>query len=160
MLQPVCIEKTSMPARTEDVATLDGIIKAFYEAISGPAGQPRQWERDRTLYAPGALFVPTGVKAESGPFAIVMDHEAYRERSDSFLRGGFYEHEVHRVTHRFGNVAHVFSTYEARQTPDGPVTIRGVNSIELVYCSNRWWILASLWDTEREGNPIPGYFLP
>jgi len=160
MSEPVQLELVSMPAREEDVATIDGILLAFYDVISGPAGQPRQWERDRTLYAPGALFVSTGVRPDSKTFATVMDHSAYMERSEPLLSGGFFEREIHRVTHRFGNVAHVFSTYEARKTPDGPVVTRGVNSIELVHDGKRWWIVASLWDTERKNNSIPAEFLP
>src|SRR3979490_3074327 len=31
-----------IPARPDDVATIDGMIQAFYEVISGPAGQPRE----------------------------------------------------------------------------------------------------------------------
>ena len=160
MTQSVQLEQIHIPTRKEDVATIDGILNAFYEVISGPAGQPRQWERDRTLYAPGALFVPTGVDAESGPYAHLMDQPAYQQRSESFFANGFFEREIHRLRHTFGNVTHVFSTYEARRTPDGPVIARGVNSIELVYAGGRWWIVAALWDTERPGNPIPQAFCP
>jgi hypothetical protein len=57
-------------------------------------------------------------------------------------------------------VAHVFSTYEARRTPQGPIIARGVNSIELFYDGKRWWIVAAIWDNERENSPIPPEFLP
>ncbi len=156
----VDLEHLKIPARSEDVSTLDGILNAFYDVISGPAGQPRDWERDRSLYAPGALFGPSGVNPDSGPYALVLDLKQYIQRAEPILASGFFEREIHRVTRSYGKVTHVFSTYEARSTPDGPIIARGVNSIELVFAGNRWWIVASLWDREREGNPIPAEFLP
>jgi hypothetical protein len=146
--------------RSEDVSTLDGIMKAFYETVSGPAGQQRQWGRDRTLYIPGIRFVST--ESQNGKvLSRVMDHQTYVDLvNDDFVRNGFFEREIHRVTRSFGNITHVFSTYETRLKVDGPVTERGVNSVELFYDGKRWWIASTTWDQERPDNPIPGEFLP
>jgi hypothetical protein len=76
------------------------------------------------------------------------------------VRNGFFERELHRVTRRFGNVVHVFSTYEFRATEDGPVQGRCVNSIQLFWDGNRWWIANATWDSERPDNPIPPDLLP
>ena len=159
---PARVEVQTISARPEDVATLDGIMKAFYEVVSGPAGQPRQWARDRSLYISGIRFVATGVrKGNSKPYANVMDHQTFVDQSNDFLvRDGFYEREIHRVTRRFGNIAHIFSTYETRRKADGPVTGRGVNSLELFYDGTRWWIASAIWDEERTDNPIPKELLP
>lgn len=73
---------------------------------------------------------------------------------------GFDEREIHRVTQRFGNIAHVFSTYETRAKPGGPILGRGINSIELFWDGKRWWIASAIWDDERPGNPIPKEYLP
>jgi hypothetical protein len=154
------ISVETVAPRPEDVSTLDGIIKAFYETISGPKGQPRQWARDRTLYIPEARFVSMDVR-DGKPHTEIMDHQAFVDRSNDFLvREGFYEKEIHRVTKAFGNVTHVFSTYEMRQTANGPVTGRGVNSIQLINDGKRWWIVSAAWDDERPDNPIPREFLP
>ncbi len=143
------------PGDPRDVETLDGILAAFYDVISGEAGEPRQWDRDRTLYLPGARQIATGVTG-SKPYALVMDHAEYVERSnDAMVRDGFFETEIHRSVERFGNLAHVFSTYESRRTKDGPVFARGVNSIDLYFDGTRWWIASVAWDSERAGNPIP-----
>ena len=89
-------------------------MKAFYETISGPAGQARQWARDRTLYIPGVRFVSTGVDRDGRVKANVMDHQAYVDSTnDYFVHEGFFEREIHRVTTTFGNITHVFSTYES-----------------------------------------------
>ena len=76
------------------------------------------------------------------------------------VKQGFFETEIHRVTRSFGNITHVFSTYEMRQKQDGPVIGRGVNSLQLYHDGARWWIASVTWDDEREGNPIPRELLP
>jgi len=142
-------------ARPEDVETLDAILEAFYDVISGPAGERRDWERDQALFLPGARQVATGIR-DGRPFARSMDHEAYSARGDEiFRREGFFEREIHRVVRRFGNVAHAFSTYETRVEEGGPVRTRGVNSIDLYFDGARWWITSAIWDSERPDNPIP-----
>jgi hypothetical protein len=129
--------------------------------ICGPAGQPRQWARDRTLYIPGIRFVSMSVEKDGKPRAEVTTHQEYVDRSDAgMVKNGFYEVEIHRVTKRFGNIAHVFSTYETRRSKESPVSRRGVNSIELFWDGTRWWIASAIWDEERKDNPIPKELLP
>ena len=145
--------------RPADVATIDGMIQAFYDVISGPAGQPREWSRDRMLYIPGVRFVAMSVK-DGAPVAQVMSHQQFVEDSDPWMVGqGFFEKEIHRVTRRFGNIAHVFSTYAFRREAEGPVLGRGVNSIELFWDGTRWWIAGAIWDGERPDNAIPAALL-
>lgn len=159
--KPKHVEVATTAPRPQDVETLAGILAAFYETISGPAGSPRQWARDRTLYIPGVRFVSTNVKRDGTVVTSVMDHQEYVDAVDAyFVKAGFFEREIHRVTRTFGNITHVFSTYESRQTADGPVTARGVNSIELFNDGKRWWIATAIWDEERRTNPIPKDLLP
>jgi hypothetical protein len=149
----------TIPARAEDVATIDGMIKAFYEVISGPAGQPRQWARDRTLYTPDVRFISMDVR-DGRPRATIMTHQQFVDRVDEGLvRAGFYEEEIHRVTRRFGNTTHVFSTYVMKDGA-GSQTGRGVNSIQFFWDGDRWWISGVAWDDERPDNPIPPDLLP
>lgn len=146
--------------RAEDVATVDGIVKAYYDVITGPAGTARQWGRDRSLYIPNVRFVATGV-AKEGPYARVMEHQAFVDGSDSaMVRDGFYEHEVHRATRSYGNIMQVFSTYEERRTADGPVQGRGINALQLFWDGKRWWIASAIWFEEDPAHPIPSEFLP
>jgi hypothetical protein len=153
---PKHVEVPAVSPRAEDVSTLDGVIKAFYEVVSGPVGEPRQWSRDRTLHIPGVRFVSMSVNAKGEPVAHVMDHQQFVDASDDYVTSkGFFEGEIHRETKRFGNIAHIFSTYESRITKDGPVIARGVNSIELFWDGKRWWIAGAIWDEERKGNPLP-----
>ena len=155
------VEVPTIAPRPEDVATLDGILTAFYDVISGPAGQPRQWSRDRTLYIPNVRFVSMSTDSAGRIHAEVMDHQTFVDRSnDGLVRRGFFEQEIHRATQRFGNVVHVFSTYEMRERADGPAFGRGINSVELFWDGSRWWIASAQWDDERPDNPIPKEYLP
>jgi hypothetical protein len=158
---PTHVEVPTVAPRPDDVGTLDGILKAFYDVISGPAGQPRQWSRDRSLYIPNVRFVSLSKDSASAIHADVVDHQTYVDRTnDYFVRQGFFEQEIHRTTHRFGNIVHVFSTYDMRQRADGPSIGRGINSVELFWDGARWWISGVQWDDERPDNPIPSEYLP
>jgi hypothetical protein len=80
--------------------------------------------------------------------------------TDYFAGTDFYEKEVVRKTHRFGNILQAFSTYEAREDAEGDPVARGINSIQLLQHEGRWWIVTVIWDNESEDNPIPEEFLP
>jgi hypothetical protein len=124
-----------------DVGTIDAIVRASYEVISGPAGTPRQWRRDSTLYSPGATLVATS--------------ERDGKMNASFVANGLIEAGIGSRVERFGNVAQVRSVYEARHTPDGPVIARGVNYLMLYWDGTRWWITGMVWDDERPANRVP-----
>jgi hypothetical protein len=149
------------PARDEDVRSVDAIVGALYDVISGPAGQKRDWDRMRGLFVPGARLIPTAGR-EAGAEARVRDVEAYIAGATATLeRNGFFEREIFRKTEAFGNIAHVFSTYESRRTAADPSPFaRGINSIQLLKDGDRWWIVTVFWDAERPGNPLPSQYLP
>ena len=156
-LKAVVIPK--IEADPKDVSTIDGIIKAFYETISGGKGVERQWSRDKTLYLPDVRFVAMS-ETDGKIRPSVMNHSNYVNSSnDFFVNEGFTEKEIGRITRKFGNIAHVFSSYEF-WTEGKTEKTRGVNSIELFWDGTRWWISAVSWDEERENNKIPKEFLP
>lgn len=147
-------------ARPEDVSTLDGIIDAYYEVVSGPAGSVPDRARDHTLHRPGALVAITTVNAEGEPTLFMGSLDDYHDRFGGPRSASFYETEIHRETMTFGNMTHVWSTYAYRGSPDGPLTGRGINSIQLYHDGSRWWITSWIFDSERAGNPIPAEYLP
>ncbi len=143
-----------------DVATVDGVVKAYYDVITGPAGQPRQWSRDRSLYIPDVRFVSASV-AKGKAYARIMTHQDFVDGSDpEMVRDGFFEREIHRVTRVYGNIVQVFSTYEEHRTADGPVEGRGVNALQLFWDGTRWWVASAIWFDEDPAHPIPKEFLP
>jgi uncharacterized protein YciI len=139
-----------------DVSTIAGIMHAYYDVINGPPGQPRQWERDRTLYMPGAMFVSMS-EQDGRPVVTPMTPQGYRENAGPyFLEYGAYEVEVGSRIERFGNVAQVRTVGEFRHSPDSPVLARYVNYVLLYWDGTRWWISGAIWDEERPGTEIPG----
>jgi hypothetical protein len=150
-------------ARSSDVESIDGILTAIYEVISGPAGA-RDWDRERSLFLAGARLVPTRLSPEGGAMAEVFDVEGYiASRTPMFAEQDVWETEIARQVFVFGNFAHVLSSYELRRSSPGggelPV-VRGVNSIQLFNDGRRWWITAVIWDNERPGVAIPEQLLP
>jgi len=140
----------------DDVATIDGILAAVYGAISGPAGQPRDWDRFRSVLHPDARLIPTGPTPTGSSAATVLTVEGYIERATPGLeQAGFFENEIGRRTDRYGNVVHLMSAYESLRTVDGEPFARGVNSFQLFRDGDRWWVMTIFWEAESPGNPIP-----
>ena len=150
----------SRAADPADVETIDGIITAFYDVVSGPAGEARDWARDSTLYLPGVRFTVVRREADGILVARTLDHGTWAAAAAPALERGFFEREIHRSTRRFGPIADVFSTYEWSLTDGGPAGGRGINSLQLFHDGSRWWITAALWADEEPGTPIPPAFLP
>lgn len=149
------------PANPADVSSIDAILGALYDVISGPAGQVRNWDRFRSLMAPGARLIPTGQRADGTRTMLVWDVEEYITRAGPGLeRGGFYEREIGRTVEQFGQVAHAFSSYDSKRLPtDAEPFQRGINSIQMRHDGTRWWVVTIFWDSERADNPIPAKYL-
>ena len=151
-------------ANPADVATIDSIITAAYDGISGPAGEKRDWDRERSLYMPGARLIPTAMETGTegaDPTPHILDIEGFIARVEPFFdKSGFYEKEIACRTERFGQIAHVWSTYESRHSEDDPEPfMRGINSIQLFNDGKRWWIVSIYWQQENANAPIPEKYL-
>lgn len=145
----------------DNVSTLDGIMKAYYDVVTVKKGEKVYYERDSLLHWPGALVGSAGVGKNGKPVFHSMSLKRFHELSDPGLeRDGFYEKEISRKVEKFGSIYHVWSTYESRNEPGGPIIERGINSIELYNDGTRFWILAWFFDGERKNNPIPSKYLP
>lgn len=148
-------------ASPADVASPDAILSATYDVISGPAGQKRDWNRFRSLFAPGARLIPIGAAKEGGFHSTVMTPDEYTAHGDTFfLKNGFFEHEVARRTERWGNILEAFSTYESRHdAADAAPFARGINSFQLFNDGKRWWIVSIMWQAESPSTPLTPEFL-
>lgn len=147
-----------------DVESIDAIIAAAYDVISGPVGKSRDWERERSLFYRGARLIPTATVAGRNDVELapqILDVEEYIARVEPlFEKTGFYEAEVARRVEQFGSIAHVWSTYESRHDPnDREPFMRGINSIQLFHDGNRWWILSIYWQHESPSQPLPNQYL-
>ena len=155
-------EAAVIAARPEDVSSIEAIVKADYECVSGGIGVARQWARDFSLYDPFARsFVPSKDEKTGAPVIWHPTQQEYADESDAQLvRDGFSEHEVAHKIYKYGNVATVFSSYEVSVARTGKLYSRGVNIYQLYYAANRWWISSVSWDAENNINPIPPELMP
>ena len=151
-----------MPAaKPEDVASVDAILKALYDVVSGPAGQKRDWDRFNSLFVPGARLIPTAKRPDGSIVHRVMTPADYQATSGKMLEErGFFEIEIGRTTETFGNITHAFSAYESKnKADDAKPFARGINSIQLLNDGKRWYVVSIFWDSERPDNQIPAKYI-
>ena len=146
-----------------DVESIDAIIATAYDVISGPDDKKRDWNRERSLFYPGARVIPTATVPGRNDVDLepqMLDVEGYIARVEPLLQQGFYEKEIARRTEQFGRIGHVWSTYESRHDPSDPEPfMRGMNSIQLFNDGKRWWILSIYWQHESAQAPLPEKYL-
>ncbi|MCW5936120.1 MAG: hypothetical protein KIT11_02290 [Fimbriimonadaceae bacterium] len=144
-------------AQKSDTDSIDSIINALYDVISGPAGQKRDWGRFHRLFAPGARMIVTA-KRDEKIVSTALTPEDYEKRGGPILeKDGFEEKELSRRVESYGAVAHVFSTYDSQI--GGKPYDRGINSIQLTFDGERWWIQSLAWSGEQNFGPIPEKYL-
>ena len=133
-------------ARQEDVSSIDGIIRAYYEVVSGPGGEVADVERDRSLHHPKAWVAIAGTDSSGQPTVNVRTLDEYHGENGP-RAGGFWEWETDRVVSRSGSMVHVWSSYASARTEGGEPYARGVNSITLFHDGTRWWIMGWMFDS-------------
>jgi hypothetical protein len=158
-------EKSAAPAtmtpaaNPKDVESIDAIIAALYNVISGPAGE-RDWNRFRSLFLPEARMGAARKKPDGTFSAATFTPDGYAEHAGGYFKEhAFFESELSRKTEQFGQEAHVFSTYESRNAKDEKPFARGINSIQLFNDGKRWYCVGIFWDEERADNPLPAKYL-
>ena len=152
----------------KEPTSVDAVVSELYASVTHAAGTTPDFERMRRIFHSSGKLVPP--KAPDAPDFRPMTVDQFSERIEKFAADrkasgqkltGFFEREIARRTDCFGNVCHVFSTYESRRSPsDATPFERGINSIQLVNDGKRWWIASVIWDAERPANPIPAPYLP
>jgi hypothetical protein len=145
-------------ASCPSASNLADLTKALDEAISGPGDKDRTCLRE--LLLPDARLTPI-VHAPSGSFGpriLTID-----DWINAVARRGstpFYERQVKVITESYGHFAHLWSTYEIRDTPDGKATVTGINSVQAVNDGTRWRVLSVLWEPDATAGPIPDKYKP
>jgi hypothetical protein len=138
-----------------DVQSLDAIMHAAYDSISGPAG-PRDWNRFRSLFLPQARFTQVGKGPDGATFVISWSVDEFvRDAGAVFAKDPFYENAIVNRPDRYGNMTQVLSSYESHRSLGDKPFERGVNSFQLLNDGKRWWIVSIFWDSERPDNPLP-----
>jgi len=142
------------PAKPDDVKSIDAILHAIYDVISGPAGE-RDWTRFRSLFVPEGRLTST-VKREGAPSVRLLTVDDYVKGAGGyFAKNGFFESAIVNRVEKFGNIAQVFSSYESRHAATEKPFARGINGIQLLNDGSRWYVLSIVWDEESPSNALP-----
>jgi hypothetical protein len=149
---------TTTPEACLPSTTLEELITALDAAVSGPGDKDRTCLRELVM-ADGRLSPMA--KAADGSFAphsLTVDGwiEVVKKRGSA----AFYERQVKVSSEVYGHIAHLWSTYEVRMTPNGKAEIRGINSIQAVNDGKRWRVEEILWQAETPEEPVPARYLP
>jgi hypothetical protein len=153
--------KAATPKPGSDQFAIESTVLAVYNVISGPAGR-RDWDRFEALFAPGARLISTK-RGEGGVVtANVMTPKEYATKAGAYFNDhGFFERPANNRIEIFGDIAHVFSTYESRHaSSDEKPFARGINSFQLVRSGDDWKVLTIFWEEEDAAHPIPTQYLP
>ena len=145
--------------KAQDLAAIGAAIDEMYAMISGPRG-PRDWSRQANCFHPDARQIRTFLDAEGRPALKAMSLAEYaQDTAPYFAAHDFYEVEIARRIDLFGNIAHAWSAYEARNSLDDAVPERrGINSIQLFRDAELGWrIMTMIWDNERDGLTLPDF---
>ncbi|SDG49955.1 hypothetical protein [Psychroflexus sediminis] len=139
----------------EDVKSVDAIINAYYDVVSGSGSEPWEFKRDKYIHSENAVItrLDENGKAESHPLEAEYIPIALSPKED------FYEKELKRIVSKYGNIAQVWSAFEIRTDPNTESRIRGLNSIQLHYENGRWWIDSWTCEMESEKSSVVTEFL-
>lgn len=147
-----------------DVATPEAVVDALYESIQRAPGDRYDWDRNLSLFHPTARLIPNP-EQRNGQL-VVHTPTDFRDLVDQFttIGGptdvGFREEQISSIVERYGDIAHVFSTYRKGWWDADDWIGRGINSIQLLWADDRWWITSMVWDEEVGAGPLPPRYLP
>jgi len=145
-----------------DRKEISAAVDEMYAMISGPKG-PRDWSRQANCFHPDARQIRTSIDEHGRPVMKIMSLDDYsHDTTPYFAENDFYEIEIGRRIDLFGNIAHVWSAYEARRSPEDEEPERqGVNSIQLFRDADKGWrIISMIWDNAREDMDLPVVLKP
>lgn len=144
-------------------ATLDELVEAIDAAVSGPGNKDRTCFR--ALFLPDARLIPIRITpdGQATPRILTVQDwiDAVAKRGDAI----FYERQVKVSAESWDHMAHLWSTYETRTTPDGKppegkVLDRGINSIQAIFDGKQWHVIEIIWQAQTPTNPVPEKYLP
>lgn len=145
------MERTDQAAA--DRAAVERAVAEVYAVISGPVGQPRDFDHMRTLFTPDARMTAITARGLAGGTV-----EDYITRSGAMLtESGFTERSLVNRVELYGDLAHVWSSYEGTfANADGSEgSVRGINSFQLVRQDGRWLVQSIFWQAEAPERPLP-----
>lgn len=141
-------------------SSIDAIITDLYDSISFHKDKNPDYEKFKSLFIDGGRLI--SVKDTTSYTLSPADYEqSMSNQRESGAVIAFEETELDRKTEQYGNILHIFSTYQTRlRTPDGTDSARGINSIQLMKKDGSWKVVSLIWYEEDQAHPLPEEYLP
>ncbi|MEM8887165.1 MAG: hypothetical protein AAGD28_04190 [Bacteroidota bacterium] len=154
-------DATKSASYTSDTESIQSVLDAYYDCISGPIGEKRDFDRMRNLFHPEARLIYSYWDKGSSKAGVLVfrDVEEFIERLDYLDKKGFYEHELSNITHDFSSIVQVFSSYAFRAEDNSIPEGKGITSYDLLFDGDRYWIMSMFWVAENEQYKIPHKYL-
>ena len=147
--------QTNEEKYAEDVKSVDAIINAYYDVVSGSRSEPWEFERDKYIHSINAIITRLDENGKSESHTL----EAEYIPIGLSPKEDFYENELKRKVSKYGNIAQIWSAFEIRTDPKTESNIRGLNSIQLHYENGRWWIDSWTCEMESEKSSVVSEFM-
>ena len=140
------------------VKSIDGIVKEVLQLVSGEKGKTRNWEALRNLFLPTATFtVLNNNDSISRPVETVSLDDFIKLMHDEYYEQGYLEYETGKTIDEYNGIANVFQSFYGKDSKNEEA--RGINSYQLVYFRERWWIANLLWTLATDKVKIPKKYL-
>ena len=137
-------EKTEVP-----VESIDGIINELLDQITIEKGEKMDTAAVRNLFHPSAILtVADSTNAETASLDDFLNL-----LKDPYYEQGYLEKEIHKVVDQYNGIAQVFQTFYGKDSEGAEE--KGINSYQLTYYGDRWWIVSLLWTIESKSAGIP-----
>ena len=144
---------------TVALQSIEGITNKMIELISGDIGEERNWDEYRNLFTPRAQKMSLRkLKDGSSKMRVMNIEEFVRNVGPYYARDGFEEYAIGLTVNEFNGIAIVFQSFYCKNLI-GTYEKRGINTYQLVYMDNRWWIASTLYTNETDDAPIPDQHL-
>lgn len=145
---------------SKDTETIESTMQAVLDVISGPAGKKIDVTRWRNLFRGDVKFI---IRSKTKEGQMVVRESSVEDYAKNIMPRiealDFFETVGNLTIDRYGDIAQVFMVYETRKTADGEPFDKGINSFQLLYDQNRWWVVSLMWQAESSGVPIPKEYL-
>ena len=131
------------------------ITQHLLDLVSIEAGEKMPVEEIKSLFIENARLSILNQGDSSFVESVSIDEFA-ELLNDPYYENGFQERPLGTISEEFNGIAQVFQSFEAVDS-EGE-SGRGINSFQLAYFNERWWIVSLVWTT-TDGIDIPEKYL-
>ena len=131
----------------------ESIVKACLDILSGPAGEKVDTAKLKFLFLPEARFMVLQNKKDGSTMYKSFSVEEFLASGGNEVRkDDFSEIELGKAIDVYNGLAQVFQAYKVKQ---GDFEAEGINSYQLIFHQDRWWVANIVWTSDRNGVKVP-----